>query len=73
MPLLDWTYKDIWDFLEETQVPFCDLYQKGYTYVGNRNDSVVNPLLKGLNASMGNDNIELLSRGSFRDKVLDQN
>lgn len=28
-PLLDWTCKNIWDYLHEAQVPYCNLYANG--------------------------------------------
>lgn len=44
-PILDWCFKDVWDFLLETQFPVCSLYFKGFTYLGNMKNSVVNPFL----------------------------
>jgi len=44
-PLLDWSCKDIWDYLISHNVPYCSLYNFGYTSVGNRNNTVPNPHL----------------------------
>ena len=33
-PIVDWTDKDVWDFLNENGIPHCSLYDEGYTRLG---------------------------------------
>lgn len=68
-PIIDWDYKEIWQFFNSCNIPYCSLYDKGYTYLGDKHDSVPNPFLRTLNgwylpASAANSNYEPFSRKS---------
>lgn len=43
LPILDFLYSHIWQFMGEFEVPYCKLYDLGYTYLGDKFDSVPNP------------------------------
>lgn len=33
-PIFEWTDKDVWDFIREHNMPYCDLYDKGFHRIG---------------------------------------
>lgn len=45
-PILDWSYRDVWAFLLNSKVPYCNLYDQGYTSIGSLYDTVPNALLR---------------------------
>ena len=44
-PILEWSYRDIWDFIRAVNAPYCKLYNAGYTSIGSTLDTVRNPFL----------------------------
>ncbi|KAG0130643.1 hypothetical protein HOY82DRAFT_368060 [Tuber indicum] len=44
-PVVDWGYREVWGFLRELQIPYCVLYDMGYTSLGGTKDTHPNPAL----------------------------
>lgn len=45
-PILDWEYGHVWHFLRSFHLPYCSLYDAGYTSLGKVSDTRPNPALR---------------------------
>ncbi|KAH8819174.1 hypothetical protein F5884DRAFT_759750 [Xylogone sp. PMI_703] len=45
-PVIDWHYVEIWAFIRHLNIPYCTLYDQGYTSLGGTTDTHPNPALK---------------------------
>ncbi|CAG8961633.1 hypothetical protein HYFRA_00006170 [Hymenoscyphus fraxineus] len=48
-PVIDWHYAEIWGFIRRLEIPYCVLYDRGYTSLGGTTDTHPNPALKASN------------------------
>ena len=44
-PVLNWTYSDVWNYIAQRKVPYCKLYDQGYTSLGSKSSTVKNASL----------------------------
>jgi len=52
-PILEWSYGQVWTFLRKLGLPYCSLYDEGYTSIGNVENTQKNPALHRLDGSYG--------------------
>lgn len=45
-PVIDWHYAEIWTFIRHLEIPYCSLYDLGYTSLGGTTDTHPNPALR---------------------------
>lgn len=52
-PVLDYSYKDIWMYLKQFSVPYCSMYDEGFTSLGDKERTVQNINLRYQNNDTG--------------------
>lgn len=50
-PIIKWSYSHVWTFLRHFGLPYCELYDHGYTSIGSVSDTMPNPALRRQDAA----------------------
>lgn len=45
-PILDWSYHDVWSFLQLANLPYCSLYDRGFSSIGSVTNTEPNAALR---------------------------
>uniref|UniRef100_A0AC35U5F8 PAPS_reduct domain-containing protein n=1 Tax=Rhabditophanes sp. KR3021 TaxID=114890 RepID=A0AC35U5F8_9BILA len=45
-PIFEWSYSNVWEAITKFNIPYLNLYDMGYTSLGEKNSTVKNPALK---------------------------
>jgi len=69
-PIIKWSYKQVWSFLKGCNLPYCILYDEGYTSLGNNLNTVKNEALKQID---DNGNTYYLPAYLLQDEKLERN
>ena len=54
-PILDWSYFDVWSFFINYGLHYCQIYDEGYSSLGEIHNTQKNPYLRQL----GDDELEV--------------
>eukprot|EP00826_Nyctotherus_ovalis_P031459 TRINITY_DN2514_c0_g1_i16.p1 TRINITY_DN2514_c0_g1~~TRINITY_DN2514_c0_g1_i16.p1 ORF type:complete len:136 (-),score=23.12 TRINITY_DN2514_c0_g1_i16:61-468(-) len=44
-PILNWKFGEVWNFFKSYKCQYCSLYDKGYTSIGTKDNTLPNPVL----------------------------
>lgn len=65
-PVIDWHYAEIWTFIRELGVEYCELYDMGYTSLGGTTDTHPNPALAVTDPGDAGEGGRWVGEGKFR-------
>lgn len=70
-PIIDWTDAEVWEFIHEYKVPYCDLYDKGYKRLGCIGCPMSSNQMKELEAYPKYKHLYLLAFGKMLEQMTD--